>query len=474
MASYVVKKNSSTSSCYYTYNLTDPDEYANHINNGAYTNAGIVQLLKWATTASEIIGEAADPLWKDIINNIYIPQQENIDITLEYSNMNSSVSVKQADVVMLTYPLQFNQSLSRAVNNLNFYAQKQSPNGPAMTYAIFAIDVAQLSTQGCSSFTYLLYSSQPYIRYPYYQFSEQLLDNPNINGGTHPAFPFLTGHGGYLQVYTHGLTGYRPDISGLYLDPTLPPQMADGYTVHGLKYHGGVFDIHITLDNTTISRRSDWYYSNINGNFFPEGPGNPINVIIGQRNIKTGVYSLNVNDSLTIPTYRPDLNRSTIDGNCVQCKPILSQEPWVPGRYPLAMNDGDNSTLWQPLTPLYSTALIDLGSARSFSSAYFLWGNQPPKIISLGISNSTYDDNTEDTISSYHNDWSQYQWIVTNYSVEINQPWANETGSSLITIHPANDTLLKLNNTYAGRYVQVAIEGSYTDKGATVAEFALI
>jgi hypothetical protein len=469
MASYVVK-NASTDGQYYTYNLTDPDEYANQVNNGAYTNAGIAQLLQWATTASQIVGQAPDPQWADIINNIYIPQQQNIDLTLEYSGMNSSTLIKQADVVLLTYPLEFNQSSARAVNNLNYYAQKQSPNGPAMTYAIFAVDVAQLSTQGCSAYTYLLYSSQPYIRYPFYQFSEQLVDNPNLNGGTNPAFPFLTGHGGHLQVYTHGLTGYRANQSGLYLDPTLPPQMTDGYSLTGLKYNGGVFDINITLTNTTITRRADWKYCNLNGSYFPEGPGKPINVIIGSRNPKAGNYSLQINGTLTVPTYRPDLNGPAIDGNLVQCKPILSEDAWVPGKFPLSLNDGDNSTLWQPLTPSFSTAFIDLGNVTTFSSAYFLWGNEPPLAVSLGI-----DSFSGGNISIAQANATSFQWIVSNYSVSINQPYSsNQTNSSSIVIYPGNDTTLKLNSTYSSRYIQVAIEGSYTDNGGTLAELALM
>lgn len=88
-----------------------------------------------------------------------------------------------------------------------------------MTYSIFSIDASTLSVAGCASYTYLLAASQPYSRAPFYQsvfvcltsslgffltwsafrFSEQTSDIYASNGGTNPAFTFLTGHGGFLQ-----------------------------------------------------------------------------------------------------------------------------------------------------------------------------------------------------------------------------------------------------------------------------------
>lgn len=58
---------------------------------------------------------------------------------------------------------------------------------------------AELSPIGCASYTYFLQGIQPYSRAPFYQFSEQQTDEWADNGGTNPAFTFLTGAGGYLQ-----------------------------------------------------------------------------------------------------------------------------------------------------------------------------------------------------------------------------------------------------------------------------------
>jgi hypothetical protein len=51
-----------------------------------------------------------------------------------------------------------------------------------MTYSIFAVDANALSTSGCSAYTYTLGGFLPYLRAPWYQFSEQANDDFATNG----------------------------------------------------------------------------------------------------------------------------------------------------------------------------------------------------------------------------------------------------------------------------------------------------
>lgn len=89
----------------------------------------------------------------------------------------------------------------------------------------------------------------------FYRFSEQTNDNYATNGGTNPAFTFLTGHGGFLQTLTHGFTGYRSRLNAFYLDPILPPQLKN-YTIKGMRWNESTYDITLTTFNTTILRRN--------------------------------------------------------------------------------------------------------------------------------------------------------------------------------------------------------------------------
>lgn len=99
----------------------------------------------------------------------------------------------------------------------------------------------------------MLAASQPYARSPFYQFSEQTNDVYNDNGGTNPAFTFLTGHGGFLQSFTHGFTGFRPRLHAFYLDPALPPQLPE-ICVKGMHWKDSQFEVKMTLSGTTVTR----------------------------------------------------------------------------------------------------------------------------------------------------------------------------------------------------------------------------
>ena len=57
------------------------------------------------------------------------------------------------------------------------------------------------------------------------------------------------------RSWTHGFTGYRSRINAFYLDPVLPPQLSN-YTVKGMKWGGGTFDVTLGSDHTTIRLRS--------------------------------------------------------------------------------------------------------------------------------------------------------------------------------------------------------------------------
>jgi hypothetical protein len=62
--------------------------------------------------------------------------------------MNCSISVKQADVVLVTYPLSYmgiNYSQENSLDDHKYYAAKQSQDGPGLTYAIFSIVASEVS-----------------------------------------------------------------------------------------------------------------------------------------------------------------------------------------------------------------------------------------------------------------------------------------------------------------------------------------
>ncbi|KAI9241642.1 MAG: glycosyl hydrolase family 65 central catalytic domain-containing protein [Podila humilis] len=451
-ASQVIKDLSS--GFYVTKNETDPDEYANFRDNGAFTNAGAAVTLRNTIQAASILDrlDEVPGNWSDIADKItilYDPSGGNV--TLEYEGFNASTPVKQADVVLLIYPLEF--SVRNAQQDLDFYAGATSPNGPGMTYSIFGINSAQLSTRGCESFTYLLQSSEPYVRGPFSQFSEQTTDVYADNGGTNPAYTFLTGHGGYLQIWTHGFTGYRSRLDCFYLDPTLPPQLApDGFTVRGMKWQGSVFDVTVGGKQTTISRRS--------------GVASRTCVHIGDRNKKKGKYQLSVGQTLTVPTYRSDLNVALVPGNKAQCAlTVSSSSPVVQGQYALAAVDGSNSTYWRPKTRAPASLDIDLGRIQSIKSFHFNFDNNPPTsyIVYAGTTNNKTGQ-----------DWKQ---VAKVDHVEITAPY-DPHDANTVMVRLGNTSDVSLHQSIQARFIRLVVEGTQTEDatgaGATVAEVVVL
>jgi len=71
--SHMVKVPSNTSSDGYTFqafNLTDPDEYANDQNNGAYTNAGIKVVMTIAVQTVQALNMTPSNEWVDVGDTI--------------------------------------------------------------------------------------------------------------------------------------------------------------------------------------------------------------------------------------------------------------------------------------------------------------------------------------------------------------------------------------------------------------------
>ena len=103
MTASLVKWNE-TEQRYWLRNATDPDEYANNVDNPSFTLASASELLRRANEMLVRQGKEANETWAELAEKMAFPRAES-NITLEYQTMNNSVEVKQADVVLVTYPL---------------------------------------------------------------------------------------------------------------------------------------------------------------------------------------------------------------------------------------------------------------------------------------------------------------------------------------------------------------------------------
>ena len=221
-----------------------PDEHHWPVDNSVYTNVGAITTLRLATQVAQMLGKQPKPLWTTVANGLPVLLDPATMVRPEFEGY-AGDTIKQADVVMLTYPWEWPQSATIGLNDLNYYAARTDPDGPAMTDSIHAIDSLALGVAGCPAYHYTLRSVVPFVQPPYEQFTEAR------NGqGT---FTFLTGEGGFLQTFLYGWAGFRWRGDRIHLDPALPDQWAaHGLTLRRLSYRGREFTVAIEARRTTV------------------------------------------------------------------------------------------------------------------------------------------------------------------------------------------------------------------------------
>jgi trehalose/maltose hydrolase-like predicted phosphorylase len=191
-------------------NVAGPDEYSNGVNDGVYTNAVAATALRDATQAAQVLGEPAPAQWTTIADHLRMPFDPQRQVFLQYDGYNGSL-IKQADTVLLLYPVEWPMPAQVAASTLDFYAERTDLDGPAMTDSVHAVDAAEIGEPGCATHTYLMRAIKPFVRDPFAQFAEARGSKPGAQDplAGAPAFNFLTGEGGFTQVFTNGLTGLR-------------------------------------------------------------------------------------------------------------------------------------------------------------------------------------------------------------------------------------------------------------------------
>lgn len=121
-----------TSEQYDLYNATDPDEYANFQTNVGFTMVLMKTHLQTANLLRERFGMEANSSWTSIAEKITVPTNEEANIILEYRAMNGSIEVKQADIVLIDDFLDYPNPYT--LSDLDYYAAKQSPDGPGKSF----------------------------------------------------------------------------------------------------------------------------------------------------------------------------------------------------------------------------------------------------------------------------------------------------------------------------------------------------
>ena len=194
-------------------NVVAADEWAENVDNNAFTNSAAKVNLLDAVSAAKILGITPDPDWSLVSQKIPILKMSD-GITKEFADYKGE-GIKQADVNLLGYPLKIITDTSQIRADLEYYSTRVPNEGtPAMTQAIFALLYARLGN-GNKAYHYFKDAYIPNLNPPFRVIAE-------TKGGTNPYF--ATGAGGILQCVLMGFGGLDITPAGIVqVKSVLPP-----------------------------------------------------------------------------------------------------------------------------------------------------------------------------------------------------------------------------------------------------------
>jgi trehalose/maltose hydrolase-like predicted phosphorylase len=215
---------------YSILNVVGADEYAQHVDDNAFTNASAIEALKNTIKAATILNEPINPMWAEVSNKLMIHSENGI--TQNYKGYKGQM-IKQADVNLLAYPLHVITDRKQIEKDLDYYADKiDKKDGPAMASGVLSVLYAKLGDRD-KAYAYFVKSYLPNSRPPFGVFSESANSNNPY---------FATGAGAMLQAVIYGFGGVEQTDKGLQYNKGLLPKQWKSLTIKG-----------VGIDNRTIT-----------------------------------------------------------------------------------------------------------------------------------------------------------------------------------------------------------------------------
>lgn len=204
-------------------NVVAADEWAENVDNDAFTNGVARVNLNAAAQAARLLQQPVDERWEKAAAALVIHQFPD-GVTREHRTYKGE-KIKQADVNLLPYPLGIITHPAQIAKDLAYYEVRvPEQNTPAMTQAIFALLYARLG-EAEKAWHFFQDAYQPNLNPPFRVIAE-------TKGGSNPYF--ATGAGGVLQAVMMGFGGLHLTDKGVVQQAsTLPPHW-ESLTLKGI------------------------------------------------------------------------------------------------------------------------------------------------------------------------------------------------------------------------------------------------
>ena len=204
-------------------NVVAADEWAENVDNNAFTNAAAKANLQFATEAAIILNIIPDADWMNVANNIPVLKFPD-GVTKEHAAYNGE-GIKQADVNLLSYPLKEITDPAQVRKDLAYYETRVPDEGtPAMTQAVFTTLYARLG-ESEKAYRWFKDAYMPNLNPPFRVIAE-------TKGGTNPYF--ATGAGGIIQSLLMGFGGLEITAKGIVQLKTALPKSWTSLKITGV------------------------------------------------------------------------------------------------------------------------------------------------------------------------------------------------------------------------------------------------
>ena len=198
------------------------DEFAHHVTDNAFTNASAVVALRAAIAAGRLLAADMPAEWERVADGLRLLTRAD-GVTDEFEGY-AGQTVKQADVNLLAYPLQVVTDPKAVRADLEYYEPRIHPHGPAMSQAILSLQWARLG-EGAKAWQLYQKGLEGHLHGPFFAFSET---------AGHGDTCFMTGLGGFLQLFINGFCGLELTDDGVVQLPAALPPHWKSITVTGV------------------------------------------------------------------------------------------------------------------------------------------------------------------------------------------------------------------------------------------------
>lgn len=212
------------------------------VSNSPFVNGIILNALQVISTFDTFQNRSFANHWSSFASEIIMPFDETMDFHPAYDFYKKDSVVREADAVLLGFPLLRQMLEGVRSKDLHYYESILDPRTSPMTWAMHAIGWLEVGDRVRADAAFQRQLS--FIRNKFQVWSNRTL-------GSFHASNYLSAMGTYLQSLVNGYGGVRLHSDRLNFDPTLPANV-DGMNFIGIDYLGSSVNVVVNTDEVVL------------------------------------------------------------------------------------------------------------------------------------------------------------------------------------------------------------------------------